>query len=81
MTQRELVDWARFESLHEPLPDRLFDIHLGMLCSVVINLARSADAQPVMASDFFVIRPPPQPAPDDGLSEVERQMRNWRGDG
>ena len=79
MSARELSDWARFDALNQPLPDRLSDLHFGLLCSVMVNLQRSADASPVLASDFFVIREPEPPPPDDGLSEVDRQMLNWRG--
>lgn len=81
MTERELIDWLRFEGHHEPLPDRLSDIHHAVLVSVTANLQRGPDTPAFTAADFFVIRQP-QPAPrDDGLTEVERQMRNWRGDG
>jgi hypothetical protein len=78
MTERELRDWYRFEALHEPLPDRLADLHNALLCSIVVNLVRTADATPVGPADFFCIhdRAPP---PADTMSEVDRQMRNWRG--
>jgi hypothetical protein len=77
MSLRELYDWGRLEAFHQPLPDRLSDLHSALLCSIVVNLVRSADAQPARPADFFVIcdRQPP----DDGLSEVDRQMLNWRG--
>jgi len=81
MTVRELRDWVRFENRHQPLPDRMFDVHHAVLDSLVVNLVRSADAPPVAAADFFVARQPAQPPPDDGLTEVERQMRAWRGGG
>jgi hypothetical protein len=80
MTSRELVDWYRFEALHEPLPDKLADLQNAILCSIAVNLMRSPDATPVEPADFFCIRerkPPPSPA--NKMSEAERQMRNWRG--
>jgi hypothetical protein len=79
MTQRELLDWQRFESVHQPLPDRLGDLHTALLASIIVNLARSADATPARPADFLVIREPEPPPPDDGLSEVDRQMLAWRG--
>ena len=78
MTMRELLDWQRFEALHEPLPDRLADIHIAMLAAVIVNLARSPDAHPVRPAEFLVIRDL-EPLPDDGLSEIDRHMANWRG--
>jgi hypothetical protein len=78
MTMRELLDWQRFEAMHEPLPDRLADIHVAMLAAVIVNLARSPDAHAVRPADFLVIRDL-EPPPDDGLSEIDRQMANWRG--
>jgi hypothetical protein len=80
MSHRELVHWYRFEALHEPLPDRLADIHGAVLCALVVNLVRAADDQPINPRDFFVIREPEPPPPDDGLTEAERQRRAWRGD-
>jgi hypothetical protein len=79
MTERELRDWYRFEALHEPLPDRLADLHHAILCTIAVNLMRSSDAAPASPADFFCIRDrePPKPAPT--MSEAERQMRNWRG--
>jgi hypothetical protein len=79
MSHRELMDWYRFEALHQPLPDRLADLHSGMLCSVIVNLVRSAESTPASPSDFLVIREPEAPPPDDGLSEVDRQRIAWRG--
>jgi hypothetical protein len=78
MPLRELYDWGRLEAFHQPLPDRLADLHSALLCSIVVNLVRSADAQPAQPSDFFVIRER-EPQPDDGLNEIDRQMLNWRG--
>ena len=77
MTVRELLDWHRFEALHQPLPDRLADIHVAMLASIIVNLARSSDSIPARPADFLVIRER-ELRPDDGLSEVDRQMANWR---
>ena len=78
MSLRELLDWHRFEALHQPLPDRLGDIHVAMLASIIVNLARSTDSIPARPADFLVIRER-ELSPDDGLSEVDRQMANWRG--
>jgi hypothetical protein len=80
MTEREFVDWHRFEALHEPLPDRLADLHHAVLCSIAVNLMRSSDAAPVAVTDFFCIQdraPPPRRA--STMSEAERQKINWRG--
>ena len=79
MSLRELYDWGRLEAFHQPLPDRLSDLHSALLCSIVVNLVRSADCQPARPADFFVIREREQPPPDDGVSEIDRQMLNWRG--
>lgn len=83
MSQRELLDWYRFEAFTELLPDRLADLQNALLCSLVVNLVRSSDAQPVRPADFFVIRdptpPPPVVAKSDTISEAERQRRIWRG--
>jgi hypothetical protein len=68
------VDWHRFETLHQPLPDRLADIHVAMLATIIVNLARAPDAIPARPADFLVIRE--RQPPDDGLSEVDRQMMN-----
>ena len=77
MTLRELLDWHRFEAMHQPLPDLLADIHVAMLATIIVNLARSPEAIPAQPADFLVIRERELP-PDDGLSEVDRQMANWR---
>ena len=80
MTMRELIDWQRFEAMHEPLPDRLADIHVAMLAAIIVNLARAPDAMPARPADFLVIRDRVgELPPDDGLSEIDRQMMNWRG--
>lgn len=79
MTMRELLDWQRFEAMHEPLPDRLADIHVATLAAIIVNLARAPDAMPARPADFFVIRDREPLPPDDGLSEIDRQMLNWRG--
>lgn len=78
MPAREQLDWLRFEARHQPLPDRLADLHSGLICSLAVNLTRGADQPPATPADFFVIREP-QPAIDDGVGEVDRQMRSWRG--
>ena len=78
MTLRELLDWHRFEAMHQPLPDLLADIHVAMLATIIVNLARSPEAIPAQPADFLVIRDR-EPPPDDGLSEIDRQMANWRG--
>jgi hypothetical protein len=77
MTRRELMDWRRFE-LQAPLPDRLIDIHFGMVCSIMVNLMRSADTTAAQPSDFFVLRER-EPQPDDGMSEIDRLRLQWRG--
>jgi hypothetical protein len=79
MSLRELLDWQRFEALHQPLPDRLSDLHMAMLCSIIVNLVRPSDAAPARAADFLVIRDRDPSPPDDGMSEVDRQALNWRG--
>jgi hypothetical protein len=79
MSHRELRDWRLFEALNQPLPDRLADIHNGLLCSLMVNLVRSEDSPAVRPDDFFVIREPVSPQADDGLSEVDRQRLAWRG--
>lgn len=78
MTCRELVDWQRFEAFHQPLPDRLADLHSALLCSIVVNLVRAAGTERARVSDFFVLRDDREP-PDDGLSEVDRARLAWRG--
>ena len=78
MSQRELLDWYRFDGLTQPLPDKLLDIHAGQLCALIVNIVRAADAPAARPADFFVIRER-VPPPDDGLSEVDRQMLAWRG--
>lgn len=80
MPHRELRDWRLFEALHQPLPDRLADIHNSLLCSLMVNLTRSADAAAVRPDDFFVIHEPAPPQADgDGVSEVDGQRLAWRG--
>jgi hypothetical protein len=78
MAQRELRDWRLFDAIHQPLPDKLADNHVGLLCSLMVNLARSSEAAPARPEDFFVIREPAPPS-DDELSEVDRQRLAWRG--
>jgi hypothetical protein len=78
MSWREVYDWRRFDALNQPLPDRLADLHHALLRAQMVNMLRAAESAPAQVADFLVIREPASP-PDDGLSEVERQMRNWRG--
>jgi hypothetical protein len=74
MTMRELSQWLTFEIRHQPLPDRMFDMHLSMLASIVVNLAGAANqAKP---ADYTVVRDPHAAPPS---SDVDEQMRNWRG--
>lgn len=78
MTQRELRDWRLFDAAHAPLPDRLHDIHTGVLASVMVNLQRAADAAPATPADFFVIRDRSRPAVDEPR-EIDRLRAQWRG--
>ena len=51
-----------------------------MLAAIIVNLARAPDAMPARPADFLVIRDRVfELPPDDGLSEIDRQMMNWRG--
>lgn len=76
MTKRELLHWQLFDAVHEPLPDRLADIHFGMVLSAMVNLMRSTDSAPVSASDFYVIRDRATPAEP----EIDRLRAQWRGE-
>lgn len=80
MSERELRDWFSFAA-ERPLPDELADLHNALLCSIVANLARSADSPPFQVADFLVLtrRPPPE-LPDDvvEVSEGERFARSLR---
>jgi hypothetical protein len=80
MSKRELFHWQLFDALHEPLPDKLADIHCGMVLSTMVNLQRTADSAPVAPSDFYVIRDrAPAPA-EPKVSEIDRLRAQWRGD-
>ena len=79
MSMRELLDWQKFEGWHEPLPDRLLDIHFSMLAAIVCNLARAADSVPLQAAEFFVIRDR-RPTPPPAESEIDRLRKQWRGE-
>jgi hypothetical protein len=78
MSWREVQDWRRFDAHNQPLPDRLADLHHALLRAQMVNMVRSAESAPAQVADFLVIHAPAPPI-DDGLSEIERQMRNWRG--
>jgi hypothetical protein len=79
MSKRELYHWHLFDAAHQPLPDRLADIHFGMVLSAMVNLMRSADSAPVAASDFFVIRDR-SPAAGPEVQEIDRLRAQWRGE-
>jgi hypothetical protein len=79
MTMRELRHWQLFEGAHEPLPDRLSDIHTGVLASLMVNIMRSADAEPARPQDFFVIRDRAAPA-EPAVREIDRLRAQWRGE-
>lgn len=82
MSHRELMDWLRFEATTSPLPDRMLDLHFGVVSSLIVNAARSADSQPVVPSDFLIIRDRPAPAEqqqDGGLAESDRLRAIWQG--
>jgi len=79
MSTRELRDWQWFDAVHEPLPDRLADIHTGMILSTMVNLQRAPDAAPVAPDDFFVIRDRTAPAKPE-VSEIDRLRAQWRGE-
>jgi hypothetical protein len=81
MSLRELRDWQWFDAVYEPLPDRLADIHVGMLASLIVNLVRSNESTPATPGDFFIIkdRTAPQPQPQPQEREIDRLRRQWRG--
>ena len=79
MSWRELRDWRRFEGFHQPLPDKLDDLHVAMLASMMVNLTRTPESMPAQVTDFLMIQEPKPPPKDDGLSEVDRQRLAWRG--
>lgn len=78
MTVTELRDWARFEAFHQPLPDKLADLHFAIVSSIVVNLARGSEGTPAKPADFLVLRERVAPVLD-GPSEVDRAMAAWRG--
>jgi hypothetical protein len=81
MSFAEMLDWRTFDSLH-PLPDRLPDIHHGILMSALVNITRGGDRAPAQAADFFVLRERvDEPEIENGLSEAERLQRLWQGGG
>ena len=77
MSKRELFHWQLFDAAHEPLPDKLADIHCGMVLATMVNLQRAADSAPVAASDFYVIR---DRTPEPEVAEIDRLRAQWRGD-
>lgn len=79
MTKRELLHWQLFDAAHEPLPDRLADIHFGMVLSAMVNMMRSPDSAPASPSDFYVIRDRTEPAPE-AVPEIDRLRAQWRGE-
>lgn len=83
MSHRELMDWARFEAATSPLPDRMLDLHMAIVSSLIVNAVRSGDSPPVAPADFLIIREArPAPAPiDDGLTESDRLRAIWNGGG
>lgn len=90
MSHRELMDWLRFEAATSPLPDRMLDLHCSIIASLIVNLTRPADSQPVYPTDFLLTRGSErraraepaaagQPVPADGLTESQRLQAAWRG--
>jgi hypothetical protein len=77
MSRRELRDWETFDTMHEPLPDRLMDIHFSMIASLVVNLMRDADAPLIPVADFFVIK---DRAPARVGDEIDTLRAQWRGE-
>jgi hypothetical protein len=80
MSDRELRDWALFDATCEPLPDRLIDIHFAQMASLVCNLVRSSDAQPITAQNFYRIREHQEAALVVVDEDVDEQIRKWRGE-
>jgi len=83
MSWRELQRWQLFDVLH-PLPDRLADLHHGILISTIVNIMRSSDAPPAIPADFFVLReraiePEAEQQQSDGITEAERLQTLWNG--
>ena len=79
MSLRELRDWQWFEAAHEPLPDRLADVHNGMIASLMVNLNRTAESAPVTPADFFVIKDRTAPTKPE-VPEIDRLRAQWRGE-
>jgi hypothetical protein len=79
MSERELRHWRWFDAAHEPLPDRLADIHFGMVLSAMVNLMRSPDSVPAAPDDYFVIRDRTAPTEPE-VSEIDRLRAQWRGE-
>lgn len=80
MSHRELMDWLRFEAATSPLPDRLADLHFGIVSSLIVNAMWSSASEPASPADFLVIREPPRLEPGtEGASEAERAAATWRG--
>jgi hypothetical protein len=82
MSWAEYDCWRRFDALH-PLPDKLADIHHGILMAALVNLTRAQHSVPAIPGDFFVLRDPeprfdPE-APLPGETEVDRVRRLWEG--
>jgi len=80
MSFAEMLSWRTFDALH-PMPDRLPDIHHGILMSAIVNMQRDPKSMPATAADFFVFRErfaEPE-LEDQGLSEAERLQRIWQG--
>jgi hypothetical protein len=79
MSMRELRDWQRIDAGYVPLPDRLADIHFGMIASIMVNLMRSADAAPATPADYFVIRDREPTVARPQAQDIDRLRRAWRG--
>lgn len=82
LTWRELADWIKFDALH-PLPDRLADLHHGILMAALVNITRAPEGTPAVPADFFVLRErhvEPE-VEDPQLSEADRLAVVWRGGG
>lgn len=80
MSERELLDWYRFEATTAPLPDKLIDLHFAALSSLAVNLMRSSTTAPVSFAEFLIIREP-RPAPPSSLTESERLRAQWEAGG
>jgi hypothetical protein len=79
MSWRELRAWETFDAIHEPLPDRLADIHFSMIAALIVNLMRNADSDPVVASEFFVIKNR-TPTPPAATTDIDTLRAQWRGE-